>query len=546
MFKWLKLSIIMILTISGLYYFQPPTSALACSGQPSSIETLIEHSDTIVYASLVEQDDAGQNGIWQVQEVLYGTSVNSTILLSINDPATVDGLLDGVYGGGDCQYIHGHMPTDGAYYLFLRRQVDGRFKTVADVFEPIYYQFPMTVPTGGRYLGDDTTVQHMMPETEFRQMVAESTKQTPIPPMSTGTYTYALKAPLIIETDKGIHYQLPADYQVLTPYASSWPNYQSCAVLPGCRSATANGYYQGELVIDQDSGKIMVSFREGYRTRLIEGQGFVLSPLNNNITVWNENTLTIYEPAGFQDMAVVNQVTLEFELTLVGQGVYSHDAQQFAYTDAAGLWVWNIHPENSQPELLIATDDTEIYPVPRYFSSQNQFLMVEYGVETFNLELATGNRYPAGVFNETDEHILTQLSPENALAICPDKANCVTLDNTTQFTWRNETQFYATLCDENLTVCRVEEIAIMPDMPILIETLTTYDGDYFAYDVMNDSLAIIQNDSQVWLNGTVYDWSEEIDGTITSLSWGTSYFYHVTPAHCEMRTFPTSWSICQD
>jgi hypothetical protein len=97
-------------------------------------------------------------------------------------------------------------------------------------------------------------------------------------------------------------------------------------------------------------------------------------------------------------------------------------------------------------------------------------------------------------------------------------------DQITQVEWTSRYTYLTLACDtDEPTACRVSIHRIANfgwyDHPFT-------DGYMYAYDAINDAIAVVSSDATITINNRQqFDLAEELDGDILSVEWLPSLFY---------------------
>ena len=158
--------------------------------------------------------------------------------------------------------------------------------------------------------------------------------------------------------------------------------------------------------------------RTGLPATQFSGYDFRFSPDSRTIAVWHDDQISIYgwgiNPKRAFELDIVSvdastQILMpenaEERLFLSGKAVWSQDSRYLAYSDAAGLWLWDVFTQT--PELLIARDGGPIpIPVARYFSDSGRYLAVSEGDTHTIHDLHSDVILPDGIINSEERLLL--------------------------------------------------------------------------------------------------------------------------------------------
>lgn len=548
--------------------FADISPAFACSGgAPLTISSLLENSDYLVKAHPVEIDDAGQNYVLQVESYLAGGAGPEFLLYSQLDPLLVQYIYDGRSSGGDCLALRGSLDFGDTIYAFLSRTPQGYYRALSTFFEPqIHYGESGEVYVRDRHTLTPNVEEITLTESEFADLISQETGDNPVPPLE--NEPYPRKAPLIITTTSGQGYFLPIDMLSpieFTPEFLSELEENNPLNAYGVREPYA--YFSqcqaGECVQFAPDGANIAIQNEDETITLIDarvnGQASLFSSTSDAIAVWQECFLTVYSLGiprlgqAWSEPEVVNVASLNFDIQArctdyANLAAWSPDGRLLAFSDNAGLWLWDVFTFNEAPELLIATEN-ETMPLARYFSPMGRYLAVMVQGENQTLDLVSGDFYPDGVISPDDRLLVNFDSVADTFSaqICSftpysceilpadmyyaildetdgEVAHMYSINQPVSTFWLSDRELLFFACSrEDEEICGY--FRWLKSFVIGWYARLLSEGYAHDYDAANDSLAIVQDANTLYINGDIIDFSDVLDSEIVSVEWSYSLFY---------------------
>jgi hypothetical protein len=541
--------------------------AYACSGgAPLTIQGLLSESGFVAKVSAVEIDDAGQNAILRVESYLAGEVGAEYILFIRNEPAITRYLLAGRSSGGDCLGLFQEFQPTDTFYAFLRRNNDGSYATVTTLFNAFYYTFPEANSTvevfleGGYENGEVFLNDYAEPgtgidvtEQEFLEIIEQESSQIPTAPNP--NLPYPLKAPVRITTENGA-YILPVDGGMpielnSTTDATRYPDIVHfwgghCAdESEWCYEISPDGL---NIAAQTDEKTIMFTWED-----TVEGDAVLFSTTSDTVAVWNDCELTIYTtgypPLGqeWYEIEELNSTTLEADdcSTFHQAAAWSPDGRLLAYSDDAGIWLWDVYSPQNQPRLILKSED-DIVPIPQHFSPMGRYLNFTSGSINQHLDIVTGELLPDGIISPNDRILLRyDTRAENSeFDVCSLVSfNCMNTnplgirffddeDNMGRYydlslidavMWRDDATVMVRACTfDDYDRCAI--FLLIPDYFGWNNTLVGVGYD-FDYDPDNHATAIVEDAHTIRINRTVIDTSQWLDDEILNIEWMPSLFY---------------------
>ena len=440
---WLRRYCLVLVLVCCFIVLDTQTVKACSGGAPLTVSGLLKYSDYAIEATVTETDDVGQNVILQVERYLSGGQGSQYLVLKGKDPIFVNYTLAGRSSGGDCLGLYPSFRAGDRFYTFVSRNLDGSYSLIFTLFNSPYYAFRELDSTvevfleGSQIEGDDDSDDYAdrnmgkkVDETEFVAIIEEWSGESPVAPIPDSPYP--LKAPVMISTndDNQNLYMLPVDWKEpvpLTPEMLDLANHPMWGFgFSDAGRCDANGCMQ----ISPDNLNIAVQGGNEIRFtwgHTVEGQDALFSNPSDTVAVWNQCDLAAFTtgyPRLGQDWYELEQIA---SVTLTAsdqggclslhQGAWSPDGRILAFSDADGLWLWDVYSE-SIPERLITSEDT--IPLARYFSPLGRYLAVSQGDTHYTIDVMTGLQFPDGVISPDDRILLKYdtASRSSDLEIC--------------------------------------------------------------------------------------------------------------------------------
>lgn len=438
--KRLILARAIALATLGTALFAPALPVYACSGPPATLEDLLAAADVLVYAHLVESDAARQTHVIQVETYVVGEAGPEFLLVSQNYPAQLQGQYDGTLGGGDCTAVYRTPPTDGAFYMFLRRTLVGDYHVVFGLGNAHAYAFDTPGADLRVWLaaGDDSYdfVEVVPTEDEFLALLAEHATVNPQPPLP--DQPRPRLHPLLLTTEAGTRYLLPVDggppaaldHETLMQMWVGWPghyllfrNTEACHTFepPACDLELVNGRFVRQIV-----NGVPDAIVSPYAVPLVPGDDALYAPGSAAVAIWAGDQLAVYAPHNRSAYAytddspipLMEPVTLAAGAAAGGadQAAWSQDGRLLAFADGAGLWLWDMAAPEESPRRVLAPEGTAALS-PLHFSPGGRYLAYRDGTAARTLDLWTGGTFEYLVFSPGDHYALTGASTPDAPAL---------------------------------------------------------------------------------------------------------------------------------
>jgi len=546
-----KLMMITVVCFGWIFITDTQISYACSGGAPLNVEGLIANSDYVVKAHVVEQDDANQNVIVQVESYLAGGSGSEFLLLNRTDPLLVDYILNGRSSGADCLGLAQKLERSVSVYLFLIRNEDGSYSRTS--YNNLYI-FDSPYSTLKVYLEGDTEVE--VSEIQFVDFIAQESGDIPTAPDV--SYRYPLKAPLLIHTQP-TDYILPLDWQ--PPVIIVEPEYPfqgypirgfrdaSPCFIKGCTRISPDGLNVATI---QGDGKI--SFTEGYGNW--DGQELLFASTSDAVVIWNNCNMNIYT-TGYPRL---NQewYQIEFINTLAmnaenckqyhALATWTPDGRQLAYSDDDGIWLWDVYTVGSQPRLLLSIESSKML-IPNYFSPLGRYLNFSRDGVNKHLDIVSSEIIADGLISPDDRLLINyeEKHAEMGYAICSIiNYECVwgsylSLSTYDAITGEIERVYVPTsILKKTQWINKYSFIqsACVPDEPELCAVFMQHTdpngwsrrwfghGFDFTYDSNQDIIATLKDRHTIRIDGVEIDTSQWFDEEIINIEWLPSLFYY--------------------
>lgn len=147
------------------------------------------------------------------------------------------------------------------------------------------------------------------------------------------------------------------------------------------------------------------------------GNGVKFSKDSEHMAIWNDDRITIYGGLSWikylmkeENPITITSTTLDIlleqnnENSISGMGIWSEDSRWLAYSDAQGLWLWDVFTQD--PELFLPTSHSGPIPYARFFSNSGRYLAVSVGDEHFIMDRFSDLFYPDGIIDSSERIIM--------------------------------------------------------------------------------------------------------------------------------------------
>jgi hypothetical protein len=521
----------------------------ACSGPGQApIRMKIDEATYIAVGSFIRLDDAKANGILFVDYTLKGEKIDQHILVSTASQAQASPLY--AYRRPRCSYGRGVMTEGQRVIALLRRNLDGSYSPTP--LGPAIFTFDDN-QTQHIYMGfdEDAPVQHLFQDFTYEALLAyigDVVDGLAQPPRTTRKMPRL--APLYLITTTGERYVLPIDRNtseaIDKTYISETESMSICLEAV-CRVTSPNRL--DSVVIGPDlthSGDGGHYYRiEGYPVE-VAGSRALFSPASDSLAIWYEDSLEIYvlpypHLTGelFTDgLTRINRVELQASpIDSAGlAAAWSPDSRLLAFSNTAGLWMWDALTAGAVPQLLLAADDN-IIPIPLAFSATGRFLHIETRVKRQHLDLVSRTFYPDGLLSPGDRNILlfdTRATPpfNIANAIFTPVFQTFATHHVLQVEWISPTAYLYAQCGQasreieappefQQDWCYIFRLSPSP----MASSQILAAGFAFDYLPTTHDLATLVNATTIIINGESIALDGQLNGEIVEIAWGTPLFY---------------------
>jgi hypothetical protein len=551
--------VLFLIVVLGFSSTLEVTNVSACSGggPGPTLKQILSSASTIVRARVVESDTAKQNYILQVESYLSGEAGPEFLLLANNSPEIVQGLIDTNVGGGDCIWFSDPLPEfKVGYFILGEPSPDGAYHATSYRLVIWEDSFPVVLRD------TDFAVTDIFDQLKFEQFLRDLRNSPPLEPLPKSRYPST--APLLVTTENGDEYILPVSAAELAPvgtdllaeYIPTWIglDYEEIS----CRSwdcVTSSGDGRSLIVALGDS----FAYIQAYIDFRFEADSFLISPIG--LAVWQDNALIIYAlhdqlrfasddyaSGPIEIPREVARVSIELNAQAnADNSVWSPNGGLLAFSDARGLWLWDVFTPDASPMLLRpASSDL---PLALEFSGQGRYLAIAQGDERYTLDLLTENVLPFGYISP-DELVMIACEPQPELA----QGHCqlrleqlappstlpgwgMEVDQDIRLEWVNDRRVLLYMCDAVQNVCGVIDANAYEyefgeewprDYHIHMSISAEYDlKPAIDFAVQGRNVAILVDSSTIDVNGMTMTFDLESD--ITGIRWLPSLFYGENP-----------------
>jgi hypothetical protein len=531
-----------VLTFSILINLVRVNTTFACSGHSATLQESIEASPIIIRAQVLETDDRNENSIVQVDTYFKGFGPEY-MLISGNTRGVTNGLDEWRYGMGDCAGRYPQMQSGETVYMFLRDGFPGTYRHFGRIFGSYHFRFPTPNATESVLLDSESIDDVEITEDEFLNFIGEFVTDEPQRPQES---MYPIPSMLRITTTTGDEYVLPPNGSPpseLTPelylmlhnehldLTTAARMYEACNGDLDCFQFTPN--YVDMAV--QVENKILIDYQDE-----IEGQSFLFSSTSDTIAVWNNDTLELhilpyrhlFEFHWTEPYKIINTVELEMaDIASAEHAAWSPDGRLLAYSDADGLWLWDVFNAESEPQLLLATE-SDVIPLVRHFSPLGRYLAIQSGDKYEYVDLVSLERLPDGMFSPDERFLIAYGTTSELSVVSYCRRNipfsCAEIDVLArEVIWIDSRSYVAHWCNaaEGYSdVCR-----LVYEFTDYARGLYGEDSDTIidiAYQSDSGLLAIARDGYSIEIDDwQIFDLSESLSSPIAKIEWLPSLFY---------------------
>lgn len=148
-----------------------------------------------------------------------------------------------------------------------------------------------------------------------------------------------------------------------------------------------------------------------------DGAGVRFSADSNHMAIWRNDQITVYGGLYWvnnllweREPIIVASTTLDIPTEadttdgFAGRGIWTQDSRWLAYSDAQGLWLWDVFTQ--APHLFLSTQDAGAIPYARFFSESGRYLAVSVGDEHFIMDRFSHLIFPDGIIRPDDRMMI--------------------------------------------------------------------------------------------------------------------------------------------
>ncbi|MDZ4763746.1 MAG: hypothetical protein SGI73_04285 [Chloroflexota bacterium] len=532
--RWTWIALVVLLASFGA----TTERVRACSGPGVGlvyIERLMQTSFVVV-GEFTQGDSLSNTGFFRVEEYILGHG-GEYLLVSLNDTASVLTYRFNRYLGGGCQFPNSAFRVGARYLIFMNRNLDGHYTAINEGV------FAIDDPTTNFRLSFDLERHRVFTFLELRAYVLA--QNDAIPQLPDMDRPMPLAAPLLLTSYENRSYLIPVDGSALVDLTLDqvevYRRLPHCEYI-GCTAFSPNG-------LDQIS---LAAASHSYFPSPFYGQALHISTNSQLIAVRRDDEVGIYTlwyPRVGQGMEIaeINRFALTSTSLIEATNlrmVWSSDSRWLAFSDARGLWIWDVLAVG-QPARLLMSSTGGIFPTfPRLFSGGGRYLAVEQGNERYHIDVYTLERLPDGLIAPHDRAMLVfdtrhnqwQSQDIKALWLPSRQANPLFTGDANEaiydLRWYSEYQY-------QFGVCRWQAVYIDE---------VTVDKEYFScftwvqefgmastvytngYNVIRHPQleidASLLSDTTLATPNFVRDYASVIDSPIMHIEWLPSLFYY--------------------
>ena len=475
------------------------------------------HYTTVVTGQISSVSDSGVNAILQIDQVLKGELHSDKLLLVRNSVQDIESYFEGRGVVRPCEVMAPPLPEGRRFMASLYRSGSGYFDGAI-------------IPENddGFFILEDSPKDQIA--RTYEESVAFLAEQLDVVPTSIqpGPNPRMVKIHLFTDTEE---YVISAD----KTEPVKLPQSPECTVPLEIVPEACISHIIAPNGIDTVSVFPVGSGAEGYSgsyaliNHTVEGNAAVFSPDSQLVTVWREGELRVFavpnrlglSTKGTYQLQLVR--SLEVENLMMGAGSWSPNGRDFAFTNEAGVWLWDALTPDSHPTRLIPNDNGSA--LVRHFSPNGNYLALEHNGTRFHIDIRTLQQYPDGLFSDNDRLLAaydttTEPAALQIYAVLPSLEPLIegVLPTITQFEWIGNEAFIFASCDDGQSGFRLRNVSY--DSPCGVSRLqfgvggSRNRGRQFDYDPHTNSLVALMDDNTITLNGEILDLSSIIDEPI--------------------------------
>ena len=304
-------------------------------------------------------------------------------------------------------------------------------------------------------------------------------------------------------------------------------------------------------VVDEEEG--IVRFTLGYA---VPGDAVLFSTTSDAAAVWDDCQLIVYTlgyPRLYQELFQPERVaakTIEADdcTSYHRAAAWNDDGRLLAYSDAAGIWLWDVFTPDSQPELLVPAAD-DVVPVSRYFSPGGRLLNFAMGDTVQHIDVVSGQLLPNGIVSPDDRLMVNLDSPETSSGydICSlapfrcdfgapmylrtfdeESGEVVVVYSASEIgkiRWQDSSTLLVVACTPEITnFCGIYLWG--PRAFGQWQNTLISEGFSFDYDTANRATVILRDATTLIIDGRELTTADWFDTGMQDVVWMPSLFYH--------------------
>jgi hypothetical protein len=523
----------LLIGLMGLFLSLTVTNAdvQACSGGGYQVgnyplDYLLQGDLMLAMGRIEHVSTSGINVVLSVEHYLRQYQQQGTLLFVQEKVDVIHLVQDGRRYPSRCNYLSPPLEAGKLFLTTLRQQTDGTYQGEINLSDEAGI-FNSWIIVGDQVSEVSFTYAELL---AYVEQSLGTTSQLP------EYHTPPRPVMLKITTDSGARYGLPVDGTALIELPLN-DGLERCHMYMGCTLTwveAPNGI--DRVFFYPEHTEDFVSYDTFY-SLVLAGEAAVFSQRSDLLAVWTGPTLRLWATAyqrelGTSDIAwqFTSHETPSDDPFLVGAGAWHPNGRTFAFSTAAGIWLWNLGSVDAVPELFLPASREPLYV--RSYSALGTYLAVETGGERYHLDTLTGNRLPDGLLSpderllaafDTSASALTPLSLYHLMPwfrAAPFWASYI--PTITQLEWLNSNTFFFAACGDAFNYSEGDGF----DQPwckvfryrVGVGSNFNIDGTAFDYDAVTDSLAVLVDGSSVNINGEHLTFAELSNDPITEIN----------------------------
>ncbi|MBC7812995.1 MAG: hypothetical protein H7175_17695 [Burkholderiales bacterium] len=506
-------------------------SAQACSGSPPidywAFEYVLSEFNVVAVGRINTISDSGINAVLRVDQYLKGNVDDEYLMFVRNSPTSIYLANTGRSLQVMCDELGLRLPAGRRFVAGLWRNDRGTYSGTL-IPENSDGLFSIRNP-------DDPTQSLTLSYDELIDFAAERLNETPHTPRSR---TIPRPVAVRLTTASGNSYLLPANDESLveTPVPRACHPYSGDDCIGHITAPNGIDRVYFYAIGTGPAGHSFSDYRYQY---IFQGEAGVFSAQSDLLTVRSGQQLEVYATASqdsfethYDEIRLLNSFTVGADDPLLpGAGAWHPNGRTFAFSTQSGVWLWDALSTNSTPILLLPANGATIRV--RHFSPVGNYLALESDSRRYNVDIATLQEYPDGLFSP-DDRILAQydtavtgLTPLRLYGLLPeftviDPWSVYTPD-ISQFEWIDSAHIAYAACGHPINGPEAPEGFEQAWCKVFRSDFDYYDqtnwvdGIAFDYDPTTRSLLTLVDANTITVNGEVIDLDEQTVGEIVSV-----------------------------